>query len=550
MKEKKTLNGYIALMQYVTSRIVFTCILVMLLCFVRLNVGSTDGADGSVIRVPGDYATIAWAVGNATNGDTILVASGVYVENVVVDKPLKIAGEATNTTVVDGGGYAWNNKTKGFHVISDNVSIENLTVRNAYSGIFVENADNFTLQNTLSVLGIHGANVAECHRAEIRGNIASNNSFGVFIINSLNCIVENNTVTDNYGGYPDLRVGGGIHLVHTNHSIASRNFATRNLVGINVEGCSNTTITENIAVNNSEPVYGWGSGIEIYGSEDCAIANNTVAVQGIGLSRCSHCLVTDNLVPGSGSIFGFENLFFRNIISGGYLGLGMEQTQDFFVGNLITNCSQGINIHYSNGSTFYHNMLINNPLHFPKDVYANFNAFDNGFEGNYWDNYTGVDADQDGIGDTPHQLDDYNMDNHPLMAPINIFDAGVWNGTEQQINVVSNSTMTNFQLNPSANTISFNVTGEAPTAGFCRITIPNVIAEQLWSNNYTILIDNMEPTFTKNWTDATSTYIYLTYQHSTHEITIIPEHLLHTLFAAIALSTLIQAIVKRLPKTR
>ncbi len=38
--------------------------------------------------------------------------------------------------------------------------------------------------------------------------------------------------------------------------------------------------------------------------------------------------------------------------------------------------------------------------------------------GNYWSDYKGVDANGDGIGDTPHVIDEYNKDRYPLMAPI------------------------------------------------------------------------------------------------------------------------------------
>jgi len=43
--------------------------------------------------VPDDHARIQWAVDNATDGDTIVVRDGVYVENVNVDKSLDIRSE-------------------------------------------------------------------------------------------------------------------------------------------------------------------------------------------------------------------------------------------------------------------------------------------------------------------------------------------------------------------------------------------------------------------------------------------------------------------------
>jgi nitrous oxidase accessory protein NosD len=48
------------------------------------------------------------------------------------------------------------------------------------------------------------------------------------------------------------------------------------------------------------------------------------------------------------------------------------------------------------------------------------NFWDNGEEGNYWEDYNGTDANNDGIGDTPYVIDDNNVDNYPLMYPYDI----------------------------------------------------------------------------------------------------------------------------------
>ena len=62
------------------------------------------------------------------------------------------------------------------------------------------------------------------------------------------------------------------------------------------------------------------------------------------------------------------------------------------------------------------------------------NLWDNGKEGNYWDNYAGLDNNRDGIGDTPYivegtKWDDnadglvgfvYGQDKYPLIAPFDI----------------------------------------------------------------------------------------------------------------------------------
>ena len=45
---------------------------------------------------------------------------------------------------------------------------------------------------------------------------------------------------------------------------------------------------------------------------------------------------------------------------------------------------------------------------------------DNSKEGNYWSNYHGVDANGDGIGDTPYVIDANRSDRYPLIASFNI----------------------------------------------------------------------------------------------------------------------------------
>jgi nitrous oxidase accessory protein len=524
------------------------CILILFLCFLTSNVCFAEEDNESIIRVPDDYPSIEWAVGNATDGDTILVASGVYEENVVVDKSLKIVGESANTTIIDGGGYDWDNVTKGFFVVSGNVSIENFTVRNAYHGIYLENCKNITIRDNTLILNFYGISVNGTRLGTIQNNIATNNSFGIFLENSLNCLIKNNTATNNYGGHPDLRYGGGICLGASNNNTVGNNYLTKNLVGILIGESHNNTVIQNVVVENREPVYGMGSGIDMGLADENIVANNTIISDYIIVSKSRYNLISSNVVSNGGGIGtgeSFGNMFYKNVVTGCDVGFTMEKAHDFFIGNLIVNNTQGINIHFSNGSTFYHNVLINNTVHVPKDVYPNVNIWDNGFEGNYWSNYTGEDSNMNAIGDNPHRLDELNMDRFPLMAPINIFDAGTWNNTKQQIHIISNSTITNFQLNKTQAKISFNVTSETPTIGFCRITIPNTIIQDMWNSNYTVLVDKKEPLTIKNWTDNTNTYIYFTYQHSQHKVTIIPEFSSIMLLSILILTTILYVFLKK-----
>ena len=61
----------------------------------------TVKAQSKTIVVPDSYPTIALAIENASNGDTILVKNGTYVENALnINKSLSIIGEGYQPTIV------------------------------------------------------------------------------------------------------------------------------------------------------------------------------------------------------------------------------------------------------------------------------------------------------------------------------------------------------------------------------------------------------------------------------------------------------------------
>jgi len=80
-------------------------------------------------------------------------------------------------------------------------------------------------------------------------------------------------------------------------------------------------------------------------------------------------------------------------------------------------CIQGFyrGIYLYSSSYIYHNNFVNNTIQAISPVSEN--IWDDGYPsgGNYWSDYTGVDADGDGIGDSPYVIEANNQDNHPLI---------------------------------------------------------------------------------------------------------------------------------------
>ncbi|MEM2463307.1 MAG: NosD domain-containing protein [Candidatus Bathyarchaeia archaeon] len=226
-------------------------------------------------------------------------------------------------------------------------------------------------------------------------------------------------------------------------------------------------------------------------------------------------------------------------------------------GNRIINCDQGLQFGYVwkpiSNCTILENTIINsscairlynqqhkiaihhnNFINYTQVVLgANILEWDDGYPsgGNYWSDYIGVDVHSgsyqnetgsDGIGDTPKIIGNYNKDNYPLMAPLSVFDGGVWDGVSHTVHIISNSTVSDFKIDIQQKIISFNVAGTEGTAAFCRVTIPNAIVQRLWQGNYTVLL-NGEPWPYRDWKDSSASYIYVAYTHSDHQIAIVYE---------------------------
>ncbi|WP_342305043.1 S-layer protein domain-containing protein [Methanolobus sp. ZRKC5] len=203
-----------------------------------------------------DYTTITEATYNANNGDTIIVFSGTYVENVFVDKELTIISESgdLNYTAV----YAQNSNQSVFHVAADNVTISGFNVTGAndelfwpFAGIHLNEVENCNIANNVLSNNICGILLSVSNNNTLLNNFVSNNEVGILFEGSINSWLANNNVSNNYDG---------IALFMSNGNILNDNNISKNEYGIYLDTSQENTIYNNYFSNVQN--------IEIFESEN------------------------------------------------------------------------------------------------------------------------------------------------------------------------------------------------------------------------------------------------------------------------------------------
>ncbi len=145
----------------------------------------------------GNYTRIQDAIDNASTGNTILVSSGTYYENVYVNKQLILRG--IGMPVVDAGG-----RGSTITLSAGNSILEGFTVRGAgadKAGIAVSSNNNMIRNNNASSnymgINIYPSSSDFLGNNILSGNNASNNVYGIWIAFSGKNTLSNNIMTEN-----------------------------------------------------------------------------------------------------------------------------------------------------------------------------------------------------------------------------------------------------------------------------------------------------------------------------------------------------------------
>jgi parallel beta-helix repeat protein len=287
--------------------------------------------------------------------------------------------------------------------------------------------------------------------AIIDGN---NNTTPVMSVKADNTSISKLCLRNASGGGQGILVQDSLNVVITHNLVYSTTF------GIIVQGCSNTTVSDNTLTDN------YGHGLELGWSNDVDVLNNSVSEnsnEGIYVYDCQNCSIEGNTVSGNhwsgvliqsgndnmlscntvadngpiGGIWLFDgttsNVITNNILSNNSRGMYIGFWTDYYpsphgnlvVGNTFAGNDVGIDVDYGIGNVIYHNKIVDNLLQARAKLGYN-NTWDDGYPsgGNCWSDYNGTDlfsgpyqneTDSDGIGDTQYYIEENNTDFYPFM---------------------------------------------------------------------------------------------------------------------------------------
>jgi nitrous oxidase accessory protein len=375
-------------------------------------------AGSKTIFVPTDYNTIQGAVDHASSGDTVFVWSGTYTESVSINKSLSLIGENKDKTMILGD---WRLGGTVVLVSHDGVTVKGLTIRSV-----ADNTHGDSIRG-VHLLHVHNCNVSDC--------VLLGNGFGIWLYESSGNIIEDNFVD---GQFSTGRVPlSGIQLEESAYNRVLGNTVTDNAVGVTLSASFGNNLTGNFLTNNY-------SGINVGSSDNNTIMDNSIFSKRYGITQTSSSnnIILNNALSGNPTGIQISlscfNLVEGNVIDhSSYCGLELhdDASHNNVIGNNIIQNKDGVEVKFSSNNTLknnnitanegigavfeeasnnliYKNNFINNGLHASNSESRN--TWDASGKGNYWDNYTGTDIDNNGIGETPYIIDESNRDNYPL----------------------------------------------------------------------------------------------------------------------------------------
>jgi parallel beta-helix repeat protein len=389
---------------------------------VTLIVMDNDGATGSATNTviiantfanasfrgdnitAGNFTTIQAAVNNTPSGGVVYTFGGVYNESLVVNKPIYLFGEVGKAIIATTG--------TAVDILCNNISIAGFRVQNATTGIHLSRVSNTMIKNCCLFNNSNGVKLENVADDNIISNCDFNdNIYGVFISGS----------NDNLIGTSDLARVSPVSNDDSDNCFFQGNVYGVYIVGSHdnfVRGCRINASSSNsgqvqrqgIFIDNSytNTIYSCdifnanSYGVYISGSHDNTITNCIIKKndKGIYLSSSSNNIIIGNNIS-------------NNNESGVNILTVSSSSNNIFFNDFICNGGNGTYPQASDSGTsnIWNTSDYNNYL------------YESVGEGNYWNDYTGSDSDDNGIGDTSYSISGTagSSDYYPVMERYNWF---------------------------------------------------------------------------------------------------------------------------------
>ncbi len=268
------------------------------------------------------FDSIQEGINKVSENGTIYINSGIYYENLVINKSINIIGEEKETTIING-----NQVGNVVNIIKDYCTIQNINISNAGSNSGINILSN---SNTLT------------------NNIFYDNYYGICIDSKKENTISNNIFSDNYNA---IRLRRG-----TESTITKNQILKNTMEGISLETCLRITILDNNFQNSgiviSGPITAW---------DTHNIENNTANDKNIYYYKNENGITIPEdaiqLILVNCSNIEIKNLNFEKVIIGIQICYSSYITieNNYFQYNM----KNTIQLYYSDNNTIYNNNINN-----------------------------------------------------------------------------------------------------------------------------------------------------------------------------------------------
>ncbi|MDX1416104.1 MAG: nitrous oxide reductase family maturation protein NosD [Candidatus Promineifilaceae bacterium] len=332
---------------------------------------------------------LAEVIAVAEDGDTIEVNGGVYHGTLLIDKSLTLTGH--DWPVIDG-----NNEGTVVNISGAGTTFRGFLIKNSGSSLAEENsgiavlAPHVTVENNRFEDTLFGIYLKEGHNGIIRGNKITSKDVEVQrrgdpirLWYSTDVLIEDNIVEN----------GRDVVLWYSERLLLRNNEVSGGRYGLHFMYCDDATIENNRLMNNSVGAF-------LMYSRRVNMTNNTIANNrgpsgyGIGLKDMDDAVIV-------------ENLFLNNRI-GAHLDTSPREVDSIgeYTGNVFAYNDIGVQLMPSvRRNMFSSNSFVENEeqVTIAGGGTLQENSWTVNGTGNYWSDYAGFDADNDGRGDIEYR---------------------------------------------------------------------------------------------------------------------------------------------------